>query len=103
MKNYREIVNELIKNLGWDSVKKLVPFPTEILLEEAKKDKELKTIRQSLWECSTGFIEQNGTLIQVESRFRKVLKEIGILSYTMPDAICILKEIASLIIEKEQQ
>lgn len=33
MKNYREIVNELIKNLGWDSVKKLVPFPTEILLE----------------------------------------------------------------------
>lgn len=103
MKNYQEIVNELIKNLGWDRVKELVPFPTETLLEETEKDKGLKTIRLSLWECSTGFIEQNGTLIQVESRFRKALKEIGILSYTMPDAISILKEIASLIIEKEHQ
>lgn len=103
MKNYKEITNELIQHLEWNKVKETVPFSYQILNEESMKDKQLSTIRPSLWECSTGFLKCNGEVIQVNSKFRRLLKDIGITEYTMQDAICILKEIAKKIIEKEEQ
>lgn len=100
MKNYKEITNEIIKQSGWDKVKETVPFAYEVLKEESMKDKNLSTIKFNLWECSTGFIECNGELIQVNSKFRILLKDNGILDYSIHDAVCILKEIAEQIVEK---
>lgn len=103
MKNTKEIIESLIQHSGWEKVKSVIPYSVECLKEEKEKDPRLTLIHFSLFECSTGFIESEGSLIEVNSKFRRLLQENGIVNYSREDAGDWLMEIVKLILEREEK
>lgn len=104
---HEEYFDKVIDALGYDAVKRCVPFGVETLAKKIKRDKHLNNTPMREWDRASGFItyvDRWGAeqVEPVDSPLRKLLREHGCNCYSNSEGVCILKNCARrMVMESE--
>jgi hypothetical protein len=101
--DHHEYYQRVIDLIGYEKVKDCVPYTLEEIKEAYPKDEHLNNLPMKAWDVASGFhvvttrYDQN--YYPINSHLRKLLKEIGINSYSNMEGVCILKECARMMLK----
>lgn len=87
---------------GLDEVARYVPFPVEVLCEKLKRDPHLNNTEMSRWDAASGFVCRGGDYKFVGGGIWNLYRRHGITSASCAEGVCILKEAARRLVEREE-
>ena len=108
--SYSEIYGRAIEYLGGlDEVAEFVPVPVETLREKLREDPNLNNTPLSTWDKAAGFKcgtwgnawRQGYQCLLVRGGIWKLYKKHGITAASCADGVCLLKEAARMLVERE--
>jgi hypothetical protein len=89
---YQAIVNAL----GYDAVKRCIPFTLDQIKEAIQKDEHLNNLSMKKWDLASGFVNEGIYCKHVGSQLTSIYRKIGVNSFSNSDGVCILKECARM-------
>ena len=104
---HEEYFDMVIDALGYDEVKRCVPFDLETLKTKIKRDRHLNNTPMRTWDYASGFVVyvDRWGAEQVEpcdSPLRTLLKKHKVNCYSNSEGVCILKNCARrMVMESE--
>lgn len=101
--SYSEKYGRAIEVLGGlDAVARYIPFSLEILREKIKDDAWLNNTSIKEWNSASGFICPPGDCKFVGGGIVPLYTKHGITSFSNADGVCLLKEAARRLVEREK-
>lgn len=98
-KKYRMIVEAL----GYEEVKKCIPFSIEEIRKAYKKDGALNSLPLRQWDMAAGFYAKNNSCALVGSRLTDLYwRKLRVNVFSCCDGVCVLKECARMWAEEEE-
>lgn len=97
--SHREKYRRVISALGYENVKKCIPFSLDEIKEALPKDKHLNNLSMKKWDSAAGFICEYGKAIFIGSPLIYLYHKNGVNAFSPSDGVCILKEAARLWVE----
>ena len=96
---HEDYFDKVIDALGYDEVKRCVPFDLDTLKAKLKRDWHLNNTSMRAWDRESGFITYvdrwgSEQVEPVESELRTLLRKHGVNCYSNSEGVCILKECA---------
>lgn len=90
----------VINALGYEDVKRCIPFTLSEIKNALQHDEYLNNLSMSTWDAAGGWrahTTRNGqTYYQTASPLTGLLRKAGVTSFSPSDSVCILKEAARL-------
>ena len=94
---------------GLDEVAKLIPFPVETLRAKLKEDPLLNNTSMSAWDKAAGFKcgtganswRQEYRCLLVRGGIWELYEKHGVTAASCADGVCLLKEAARMLVERE--
>lgn len=100
--SHSEVYGRAIELLGGlDEVAKFVPFPVEIIREKIKKDPYLNNTDMRQWDAASGFLCKGADCVLTGGGIWHLYRKHGITAASCSDGVCILKEAARRLAERE--
>lgn len=100
---HSEIYGRAIEFLGGlDAVARFVPFPVETLREKLKSDPHLNNTAMSRWDAASGFVCSGVHCKFVGGGIWSLYLRHGIDAASNSDGVCVLKEAARRLVEREE-
>lgn len=100
---HSEVYGRAIDYLGGlDEVARFIPFPLEALREKLKGDPHLNNTAMSWWDAASGFVCRGGDCKLVGGGIWELYLKHGVTSASNADGVCILKEAARRLVEREE-
>lgn len=98
---YTEKYQAIIQALGFENVKRCIPFSEERIKEAYKTDRNLNNLDIHTWDMAAGFATGwQGKCIPIGSSLSRLCyKKLKVNSYSCAEGVCILKECAAMIAE----
>ena len=96
-KKYETIVNAL----GYESVKRCIPYSIEEIRTAIKTDKYLNNLPIKRWDFASGFSVSGADCKIIGSPLTNLYKKIGVDCYSCADGVCILKTCARMWAEEK--
>lgn len=106
---HTERYTTIINGLGYESVKRCIPFSLEEIRTALKTDKNLNNLPLSIWDRATGFKSvksvSTGKLeyIPHNSVLLSLCRNKGITCYSLSELVCILKRCAVMWVEEDNK
>lgn len=100
---HKEKYETIVNALGYEDVKRCVPFTIEQITEAIKTDEYLNDLAMSKWDMAGGFICSCGEAKLIGSELTNLYRKIGVNSYSPSDSVCILKACARMMVEEKQK
>lgn len=99
---HSEIYGRAIEYLGGlDIVVRFVPFPVEVLRKKLKEDIYLNNTPMRAWDTAAGFIRSRLDCKPYNGGIWYLYRQHGITCASCSDGVCILKEAARRLVERE--
>lgn len=92
--------SKIVLALGYENVKKCVPYSPDEIKKAIVEDKYLNTLPIKKWDIAAGFRTDGSQCILIGSRLTGLYNRIGVTSYSCADGVCILKECARMMCER---
>ena len=94
---------------GLDEVSRFIPYPEDILREKLKEDPDLNNTSQSAWDKAAGFKcgtganswRQGYQCLLVRGGIWELYEKHGITAASCADGVCLLKEAARMLVERD--
>lgn len=99
--SYKEKYRKIVEFLGFEEVRKCIPFTLEELKEAYEEDECLNNLLMEKFDLAAGFKTKDCDVIFVGSRLTGLYKKAGVDTYSLVTGVCILKECAREWIEQE--
>lgn len=93
---HTEKLQFLVNYLGYEQVKKCIPFTIAQIKNALVKDKYLNNLPLKEWDRAAGLISVGGKIQRVPSMLVNLYRQNGITAYSQADGVCILKECARM-------
>lgn len=93
---HKEKMEFLVNYLGYEQVKKCIPFSLAEIKKALIKDKHLNNLPLKDWDKAAGLISVFGRVQQVPSQLVCLYRQHGINAFSQADGVCILKECARM-------
>lgn len=93
---YKEKYAKIIEALGYEEVKKCIPYTLDQLVESYRTDKAFNNLRLDTWDKAAGFINER----YVGSYLTSLYKKIGVTTFSNAVGVSILKECAKMWVEE---
>lgn len=93
---HKEKYARIIEALGYEEVKKCIPYTLDQLVESYRTDKAFNNLRLEIWDTAAGFV--NGKYIG--SYLTSLYKKIRVTEFSNAIGVCILKECAKMWVEE---
>lgn len=101
--SHSEVYGRAIKLLGGlDEVAKFVPFSVKIIKEKLKEDPNLNNTDMRRWDAASGFVCHGTKCELIGGGIWKLYQQHGIDTASNSDGVCILKEAARQLAEREE-
>lgn len=103
---YETKYTEIVEALGYESVKKCIPFSLKSLQEAYETDENLNNLGIGTWDKAAGFSYNMshrggmGNYLCIGSPLITQYRNIGVTQYSCADGVCILKQCAKMWIEE---
>ena len=99
---HSEIYGRAIEYLGGpDAVARFVPFPVDVLRKKLKEDLYLNNTPMRAWGTAAGFIRSGSNCKPYNGGIWYLYRQHDITSASMCEGVCILKEAARRLVERE--
>lgn len=99
---HSEIYGRAIEYLGClDAVARFVPFPVDVLRKKLKEDLYLNNTPMRAWGTAAGFIRSGPNCKPYNGGIWYLYRQHDITSACMCEGVCILKEAARRLVERE--
>ena len=98
---HKEKMQFLINYLGYEDVKKCIPFSIAKIKKGIKKDEHLNNLPLKEWDKAAGLISIGGYVHRVPSQLVNLYRQHGINAFSQADGVCILKECARMWADEE--
>ena len=96
---YEAIVNAI----GYEDVKRCIPYNLERLKKEFEKDRHMNGTRIEEWDKAAGFICKYGNAMYVGSMLTALYRRIGVDTFFCSGGVCILKCCARMWIKESEK
>lgn len=93
----------IVKAIGYEDVKRCIPYNLERLKKEFEKDKYMNGTRIEEWNKAAGFICKYGNAKYVGSMLTALYRRIGVDTFSCSDGVCILKCCARMWIKESEK
>lgn len=95
---HEEKYQRIIFALGYEEVKKCIPFSRDKIVKALKTDKYLNNLSMKLWDAESGIYVNNhtGKATITGSRLVELYRKHGINCFSQSDGVCILKNCARM-------
>ena len=93
---HTEKLQFLVNYLGYEQVKKCIPFTIAQIKNALVKDKHLNNLPLEEWDRAAGLISVGGNVQRVPSMLVNLYRQHGITAYSQSEGVCILKECARM-------
>ena len=94
---WREYMHRIIGKLGIESIKRYIPYDSDVLKEKLKFDINLNNTRLHAWEEASGFWYRNGEQYFVLTGLSYLLRANHVTCFSSSECVCLLKETARLL------
>lgn len=101
--NYEEQYEKIIMALGYENVKKCIPFSLEQIKKALLKDEYLNNLPMKKWDIESGFIYKHGDCVFVGSPLVKLYHKIGVNAFSNSEGVAILKQCARMWAAEKQK
>lgn len=97
---------EIVEALGYEFVKKCIPFSLKELQEAYETDENLNNLGIGTWDeaagfsCNMSYRGGMGKYLRIGSPLTTRYRNIGVTQYSCADGVCILKQCAKMWIEE---
>lgn len=98
---HREKMQIIVNALGFENVVACIPYTKNQIREAIKTDEHLNNLPIKKWDEAAGFLVSGSYVRLVGSRLTRLYASIGVDCFSLSDGVCILKEAAKMLIEKE--
>jgi hypothetical protein len=98
---HREKYKRIIDVLGYEDVKRCIPFTLDEIRKALKKDENLNNLTLKRWDAAAGFSCPRGECYLIHSQLTNLYRKAGINAFSCSDGVCILKECAKLWAEED--
>lgn len=98
---HEERYGAIVKAIGYEDVKKCIPFSIEQLKEAYEGDKHFNNLPMKKWDLAGGFTGWPSRADYVGSTLTRLYGRIGVDTFSCSDGVCILKCCARMWIEEE--
>lgn len=99
---HSEVYGRAIELLGGlDVVAQFIPFPVDVLRKKFKKDPYFNNTPMSKWDLASGFVCHGADCKLIGGGIWTLYHKHGINCASNSDGVCILKEAARRLVEKE--
>lgn len=105
--SHRKKYTEVVKALGFENIRALIPFSKDELAAALKEDKHLNTSlpRSFDWDGVAGFRCSSLSGVYqcsfIGSPLTKLYEKVGIKGYDVSDGVCILKQCAHMLVRRK--
>lgn len=86
--SHQEKYKKIVDALGFDNVKKCLPYDLDTLKKAVKKDKHLNNLSLKTWDRTTPALSN-------------LYRSKGVTSWSLSQSVCVLKECARMWVEME--
>lgn len=93
---YKEKCRFLINLLGYEDVKKCIPYSIKQIKEAIKTDEHLNNLPLVKWDRAAGFYTTPGKCVLIGSPLVALYRQHGITSFSVSSGVSILKECARM-------
>lgn len=105
--SWNEYMERIINKIGLHRIKLFIPYGVECIREALKEDEHLNNLPLSSWDRASGYnlntrFENRGQVVFYHTGFGQFLIDNGINIISLSECICILKEAARMLCEKEK-
>lgn len=101
---HSEIYSRAIEYLGGlDSVARYVPFSVDVLREKLKEDHNLNNTPLRAWDMAAGFVQDGSKCNPSNGGLWHLYHKHGITCASACDGVCILKEAAQRLVERDNE
>lgn len=99
--DWEKYYDKTIQALGYEAVKRCVPFPLEELRNMYKSDRNFN-IRQKIWQNASGvaFSEATGKCYFIASPLRDLFHNKGVTIWSQSEGVSILKRCAERMVQE---
>ena len=97
---HREKYRRIIDLLGYEDVRRCIPFTLDELKKAIKTDVNLNNLPLKRWDAAAGFSCPQGECYLIHSQLTNLYRKAGINAFSCCDGVCILKECARLWVEE---
>ncbi len=99
--SHEEKYTRIVNALGYEKVKRCIPFTLKEIKKALPKDEHLNNLPIKKWDNASGIYipygQTSSSAIQfIETPFSKVYRDAGVTSYSQSDGVCILKQCARM-------
>ena len=98
---HKEKYRKIVKFLGFEEIRKCIPFTLEELKEAYEEDEYLNNLPMEKFDMAAGFKVKTLDVIFIGSQLTDLYKKAGVDTYSLATGVCILKECAREWIEQE--
>ena len=100
--SWQDFYDAVIDALGYENVKRCVPFTTSQLREMYRRDHNMN-IHMNVWRAASGiaFNNKTGRCHFVDSPLRDLMHEKGVTAWSQSEGVSILKRCAERMIKNE--
>lgn len=99
--SHDERYNAIIDFLGYENVKRCIPFDLTTLKDAYEKDIWLNNLSMKKWDIASGFYCKGPNVEPMSSPLRSLIRDKGVNCYSNAGGVCILKQCARRWIEEE--
>ncbi len=100
--SHSEMYGKVIEYLGGlDVVARFIPFPMETIREKLKSDPHLNNTPMKAWDAASGFV-CDGIDCRPSGGLWPLYRKHGITCASNSEGVCILKEAARRLVEREE-
>lgn len=92
--NHEERYIKIAELLGYEDVKKLIPFKMETLKKAYKEDRHFNNLSMDKWDRVSGFFCPPGDCKFIGGGIVPLYNKIGVNEFSNCDGVCILKAVA---------
>lgn len=101
---HKEKQTKIINLLGYEEVKKCIPFTFDELKKAFATDKYFNNLPLKKWDNASGFVCSGANAKIIGSHLTDVLyKKVGVDCFSLSDGVCILKNCARMWVEEESK
>lgn len=93
---YKEKMKFLINYLGYEQVKRCIPFTITEIKNAIVKDEHLNNLPLKEWDKASGLVSVAEKVVQVPSLLIDLYRQRGINAFSQAQGVCILKECARM-------
>ena len=81
---------------------RFIPFPVETICEKLKSDPHLNNTDMSKWDAASGFVCRGAGCKLIGGGIWALYSKYGINAASKSDGVCVLKEAARRLVEREE-